>query len=248
LLRDLRIDVTNIGRVNADLNDMVRAIAIRTLGSVIPDPGSPFSELHAYVRYNLSRSAYYSWYLYRNVTSSADVPMWLIGVSGLALAVIAETLLRMRTVMVMRDEGPGPLAGLRDSARTGWRYFGFVATHVWLLRLIMLLVGVLFTTVPMTFVQSVFVPAFARQVGSFWPYPGSNILFMLGAALVGTVLLAFAIVYDTRLYAALQHMALNSSPKSASARSGEVPEPHVVEPLALPTQPQSSSVMIRTGK
>src|SRR4029453_8397621 len=34
LLRDLRIDVTNIGRVNADLNDMARAIAIRTLGTV----------------------------------------------------------------------------------------------------------------------------------------------------------------------------------------------------------------------
>jgi hypothetical protein len=106
---------------------------------------------------------------------------------------------------------------------------------------------VLFTTVPMTFVQSVFVPAFARQVGSFWPYPGSNILFMLGAALVGTVLLAFAIVYDTRLYAALQHMALKSAPKSASA-SVETQNIVSLQPLHRPTQPQTSSVMIRTGK
>ncbi|MCL5996094.1 MAG: hypothetical protein M1546_08560 [Chloroflexi bacterium] len=207
LLRDLRLDVTNVGRVNSDVDDMARAIAIRALSGIIPDPGSPFSELQAYVRYTLSRSAYYSWYLYRNMASNAPMPLWLVGLVSVALMVAAETLLRLRAVMAMRAEGPGPLAGLLDSMRMGWRHFGFIAAQVWLLRLGMLAAGVLFTIIPITFVQSIFVPVFARQAGSFWPYPGSMTLFALGSALVGMVLLAFSVVYDTCLYAALQEQA-----------------------------------------
>jgi hypothetical protein len=213
LLRDLRIDVTNIGRVNRDVDDITRAVFIRALGGIAPDPGAPFTELYAYVRYTLSRSAYYAWYLYRYTTGTAPLLMWLLGLSSLAAMIVVETLLRLRTVMVMRAEGPGPFAGLADCVRTGWRRFWFIAAQVWLLRLLMLAVGVLFIILPMTFVQSVFVPMFAQGIGSFWPYPGSNIALGLGSGLVGMLLIAFSIVFDTRLYVALQH---------ASAQEGDL--------------------------
>jgi hypothetical protein len=215
LLRELRLDVSNIGRVNGDLGDMSRAAAIRGLGGLLPDPGAPFSEIYSFTRYTLSRTAFYTWYLNLPATLSAPAGLWLAGISGALLIVTVETLARLRVVMAMRDSGPGRLAGLADSARAGWRHFGFITAQVWLLRFLTLGVGGIFTVAPMTFLQSIFVPTFARVVGSFWPYPFSTILFALGATMVNMLLLAFATVFDTRIAAALREPAPARQPASS---------------------------------
>lgn len=214
LLRDLHLDITNIGRVTPGLGDMSRAAAIRSLGVFVPDPGSPFSELFTYVRNTLNRTAYYSWYADREVLPMAEVEMWLIGLGGVVLIVLTETLLRLRTVFVMRESaGSVSYAGLVDSVRAGVHNFGYITLNTWLLRIAMVVIAVVFTVVPTTFAQSIIVPFVARLTSTFWPYPLSSALFALGAALVGMVPAAFAMVFDTRILATLprparEHLAL----------------------------------------
>jgi hypothetical protein len=204
LLRDLHLDVTNIGRVTMGLADMSRAVGIRALGGFVPDPGSPFFELFAFVRSTLSRTAYYYWYADRSRIPTTDWWMWAIGLAGAGLILVTETLFRLRTVLIMHDQAPPKgYAGLVDSVRAGWRNFGYITLNIWLLRLVLVVIVVAFTVVPTTFAQSVIVPAAARLTSTFWLYPLSSSLFTLGSALVGIVPAAFALIFDTRLMAQL---------------------------------------------
>jgi hypothetical protein len=204
LLRELRIDVSNVGRVSIYPNDMTRTVAIRALGSVLPDAGSPFSELLNYFRNGVpgARQTYTSLYS-RFDAPSVSPALWLVGAGGVLLVIVTETLFRLRSVMVMRKAGPGVLAGLLDSARTGWAHFGYITTNVWVLRLSLMSISVIFTIVPTTFVQGWVVPFVARQYGGFWVYASSSLLFSFSGALTGMLLMAFALVFDTRLYLAL---------------------------------------------
>jgi hypothetical protein len=203
LLRELRLDASNIGRVNPDLVDINRAVLIRGGGLLMPDPGEPFTELFSYLRYNLSRSSYYAWYFYRNTLGSADAEWWLLGLGSAALLVAAETLLRLRSVSIMQAEPARGLRAVLDGIRANRRHFWFVLGQVWLLRAATTLVTLLFIVLPTTLVQGYFVPAYARLANSFWPYSASNAVFAFTSAAAGMLLIVFGVVYDTRLYAHL---------------------------------------------
>ena len=50
----------------------------------------------------------------------------------------------------------------------------------------------------------VFLPIYSRQIGSYWLYSASLMVFALGSMLIGVMWTTFAIVFDTRLYAAIK--------------------------------------------
>jgi hypothetical protein len=204
LLRELRIDTSNVGRVSLNPNDMTRAVAIRALGSILPDAGSPFTEMLNYFRNGVpgARQSYASLY-WRYDVPNISPGQWLVGAGGLLLVIVTETLFRLRSVMAMRKAGPGVLAGLLDSARAGWAHFGYITTNVWVLRFTLMFISVIFTIVPTTFVQGLVVPFVARQYGGFWIFASSGLLFSFSGALTGMLLIAFALVFDTRLYLTL---------------------------------------------
>ena len=204
LLRELRLDVSSVGRTTVALNDMPRVTAIRALGSILPDAGSPFTELLNLIRSNLmvARPVYIAVYI-QPILPDATPNRWPLAGGGVLLVVLTETLFRLRTVMALRDTGPGGLAGLADSIRIGWQNMGYITARVWALRFATLLVIILFSIVPTIFAQGLVVPYVSRQIGGFWLYAGSSLLFSFSGALVAMLPLAFAIVFDTRLYAAL---------------------------------------------
>ncbi len=55
LLREVRLEVSNFRWVRNDANSVLNVALVRSLAIVPPDPGSPFAELHAATRYQLSR-------------------------------------------------------------------------------------------------------------------------------------------------------------------------------------------------
>ena len=202
LLGNLRIDAANFGRFTVGFSGMMRSIGVQSVGSVAPDPGPPFTQLLSYLRTLWSRELYFAT-LDEVPAARALWPMVAAGVLGAALIVIGETLLRLRTVVAMRDDGDGAYAGLRDSIRIGIRHFGYLTGRVWVLRLAAVLLGILFVILPTAYVQSMLIPFVTRAAGTYTVYPISQILVSLGSAAVNALFGAFAIVYDTRLYAAL---------------------------------------------
>ncbi|MCL5996095.1 MAG: hypothetical protein M1546_08565 [Chloroflexi bacterium] len=206
LLRQMRLDVTSISRVNGDFDSMMRAVVVRAINGVTPDPGSPFTEMVSYARYLLRRSStnYYWLYAYRYTLGEVPVRLWLIALTSLVPMIVTGTLLRLRVAAIMSASRPNQMAALMESVQLGARHFRYVAAHGMVVWLASVSLNIVFSLVPLTLAQYLVVPAVARALNTLWPYPVSALLFAAGAALVGMVFLAFGAVYDARLYRAMK--------------------------------------------
>jgi hypothetical protein len=136
------------------------------------------------------------------------------------MLIIAESLLRFRTVMAfkpletfeastMKSGGESlrrfaALSPLIDSARMGLRYFGVITLHIWLLRLAGAALMLLFVTLPMAVSTQVMVPALISLSGKTPLLPAWHFVLSNLAAFVAALVIAFSTVYDARLFAALQ--------------------------------------------
>jgi hypothetical protein len=154
---------------------------------------------------------------YRPAGSPAGSPLgtagfWPVTLGSLVLMLLAETLLRFRVVSVFA-RGGGPIrtqrAGfaatvLGTSVRLGWRHFAEVTLHVWLLRMSMACLQVVLLVAPTVLAQRIFIPRVALMLGTPWLVQACVLLAALCTVLANGVLSAFAVVYDTRLFAALQ--------------------------------------------
>ena len=211
LLRELRVDLSNLGRIGSDYGGISYAVKVRAIGALIPDPGSPFSELLNYVRILIRRSSVaYTWFAFRYVESTAS-SVWLIGLAGVAWIILVDTLLRMRSAAVMNPDQGSFLRAMIDSVRMGACHFGPVFAHAWLVRGVIFIVSVLFVITPMTIAQGLIVTFLVRTAGSFWPYPASQLVFAVGSSLVLMVFAAFSAVYDARQYLAIRAQASSSA-------------------------------------
>lgn len=219
-LRDLRLDLSNLGRISFDVSGVSYAIVVRSIAALIPDPGSPFSELLAYTRVLMRRSASaYTW-LAQYYGGGAVSRTWLVGLAGIVWIVVADALLRMRFAAIMGAAGGGFLRAMSECARLGVRHFGPVLAHGWLVRLAIFGVSVLFVIAPLTIAQGALVAWLVRTAGSFWPWPVSQLVFAVGSSLVLMVFVAFATVYDARQYLALRALSEARSAASAGRRAG----------------------------
>jgi hypothetical protein len=220
VLRQLRLDVTSVGRVGADFDSMMRVISVRVVNGFVPDPGSPFTELISYGRYLLRRSStnYYWLYAYRYTVSDVPLRLWLIGLASLLPLIAGGALLRMRVAAIMDAPQANRAAALGESIQLGARHFGYLFRHGALVWLVSSLLTILFVFIPLALVQYLLIPPLARTLNSLWPYPASTLLFAAGTALITMVFMAFAAVYDAHLYVGLRRAAASSS-ASAPARS-----------------------------
>ena len=209
MLREMRLDATNVGRFTTGIGDMMRIAGARALATVMPDPGSPFSEGLNYLRGAVNRPVATTFLIatysrdFTFIPYSAAPVLWPIGLGCAIVVVITETLLQLRTVMAMRADGPGSVAGLTDSLRAGIKHFGTITCQVWMVRLVTVLAGALFVIFPLVFVQTFFLPLYARQIGGYWLYSASSMVLAVGSALISALWTTFAIVFDTRLFAAI---------------------------------------------
>jgi len=207
VLREVRLDQSNIGRLSNDPAQIARAAVSRAIGALVPDPGPPFTDLHTYVRYMLRRSGgtYASWSELGRNFETLDAGYWLAALGGSSLVVVVEGLLRFRYVATLSRGARSVLRGLGETIRWSAPRFWLISARVWAFRGLMLLLTIVFITVPVAVAQGLAVPAVAGVVpGSLLPFPTSTFLFALGAAPVGALLTAFGLIYDARLWLALR--------------------------------------------
>jgi hypothetical protein len=212
--------------------DVLRQLAWkRGFDALIPDPGSPFAKFIPYLRLEVSKNqvalSEYERYqqfmgaLTRQTTTVIlfvrPSELGLIVAGSVIFIVLAESLLRFRTVMAFKPPDPQTskveqgerlrrftaLDPLIDSARFTIRNLGAIIVHVWFLRLALSALSVLFIELPLAAVDRFVVPNIVRygaevEIISMMDFAGAS-----SAAIVNGILLAFSAVYDARLYTAL---------------------------------------------
>lgn len=216
MLRELRMDISNYRWVRREPGSIVNMTLVRAIGQLTPDPGSPFTELYAATRYTLSRQSFGT--LGSVFPRSSDaVPLHLViaGLAGASLAFLTETLLCLRTATIMATADTRALGWLVPSLRLSARNFWRVARWRWGMRLVIIALYTACVILPNTLHQSVVVSMVVGQVGSYWPYAANAALQTIGTALVGTMLIAFGVTFEARLYSALSREVPPGGPASA---------------------------------
>lgn len=144
----------------------------------------------------------------------------VISVASFALLFLSETLLRFRVVMAFepleriaasnKKQGGyslqrfAALSPLIESVRFGWRYFGIITLHVWVLRIAGGALVLLLVKLPMAAALHIALPALTELIGKT-PLPPVLSFVQLGlAAFVAAIVLAFNTLYDARLFMALR--------------------------------------------
>lgn len=205
-------------------DQILRQLAWRAVSVFIPDPGPPFAEsmpeLRQTARARLNADApairaapeFGSAYgverqpaFFETFSAPADTTeSRLFTLSGALLILIAETLLRLRTVMALKPPGSQRprrfwlLAPLLASARLGFRHFATITVHVWVVRLALFALSVVFIEFPLVMADNLLAP-FARPWERLEILPIMDLPKASAAAMVGATLLAFSVVYDARL-------------------------------------------------
>jgi hypothetical protein len=214
-------------------NDALRQLAWRGLNTATPDPGPPFADLMPHFRRIVpallatsaptvrlpieSGSAYgverQPEFFEAYPTRVHPTAIWPLALGGIVLIFAAETLLRFRTIMVLKPPRSSRsrrfwgFAPLMECARFGMRHFGVITVHAWLLRLVLLGISLVFVIFPIVLSQSFVAPGLIRFTSSSWVEPTSLMLMSAGIALVGAIFTAFGVAYDAQLFKCLANTA-----------------------------------------
>jgi hypothetical protein len=144
--------------------------------------------------------------------------VWLIALASLMLLILAEPLLRFRTIMAVKPSrslqvpelpgGKGPrrfmaLAPLIASARFGLRHLGVVALHIWVMRCVVVALMLALVELPLAAATHIIMPNLIALMGKSQILPLLHFTQLSAAALVSAIALALGTVYDARLYVAL---------------------------------------------
>lgn len=205
MLRELRLDVSNTRSIRiGDFSNILNWTAIRAISLLPPDPGSPFSDWLASVRYNLSRSMVGSYLGFDLATMPRAVSPGTValGVASIALLVATDALLCMRTAAVFG--APVGRTWLDEALRVSRAHFARVLLWRWSLRLAFVALAVA-TLVLAPALQQVLVVGPARQMLGigYWPYHIAQSANGVGIALVNGALIAAGVIFEARMYRAL---------------------------------------------
>ena len=207
LMRDLRLDTSSQGvgftRPAPDAQQLFRTFGIRTLQGLIPNPGSPFSEVLEFIRFDLRQvpaSRYVTTLLISPANGEVSLERWLIG-GGAALAMLlGESLFRMRFSVLMHAPRPNLFTGLVGGLKIGWRWFGRLTLHITLLRLAQFVFLSLFIVMPLTLGQTLVLPRLTTLLGTQAAITIGNLALNALGTPVTMLFVAFLAVYDARLY------------------------------------------------
>jgi len=208
LLRELRLDVSNARWLRGDIDSVLNWTTVRAIGLLPPDAGPPFSEWLSTTKYNLARTSsasYYGFdYFSRYDPDSASRSTWIAGFIWMALLVLCEVMLCMRTVAVFASNSTSAMSWLAWSLRMGGRHFGRVLVWRWLLRLATALL-IVTTLILLPALHQVVVMGNVRQAlgTGFWPYHIAQSAYGIASAFVGGLLVAFGVAFEARMYATL---------------------------------------------
>jgi hypothetical protein len=219
LLRELRLDLSEVSEFSLGLQSMGRSILLRILNSIIPDPGPPFTQVLDFMRSETTRVAtslvYAGGLSYYRVKTIEEIPLpLLVGGGSLFLLIGGDALFRFVPAALMQA-GSNPLLGVVKALRLAGRHFGLVLMHIWVVRLVVFSVSAVFMIAPLVLVQSIGVPILIRSTGSAWILLAALMVASVSLALVGMVFTAFVTVYDACLY---RQLAQYDAPASQSQR------------------------------
>ncbi len=208
LLRELQLDTSNYRWFRNTPQGILTLVAVRATVQIPPDPGSPFTELYAATRYDLARTVpgYLTWNGagFHMSYASVDARYALAGLVAIVLMVATETLLCMRTAAVMTGDDTSAFGWIQRLPPPVSRHFWRVMVWRWGVRLAITGVTIACLVLPMALQQSVIASDVIREVRSYWPYLFHAFVQAAGGALVFSLGLAFSIVFEARLFAALQ--------------------------------------------
>lgn len=210
LLRELRLDPSNYRWFRNSPQGILTLVTVRSIAQAPPDPGSPFTELYATTRFNLSRNTLgsLSWNGsgFRIPYSGIDTRYTLAGIASIVLLVVAETLLCMRTAAAMAGDDTSTFGWMRRALAPARRHFWQVMLWRWSARLAVAAVTAACLVLPMALQQSVIASDVIREVRSYWPYVFHNLVQAAGSALVVALGLAFSLVFEARLFVTLDRI------------------------------------------
>ena len=208
LLREVRLDPSNFRWFRNSPQGILTLVTVRSVAQVPPDPGSPFSELYAATRYNLARNAmgYLAWNGsgFRMPSTGVNASYALAGVAGIVLLILTETLLCMRSAAAMAGNDTSTFGWLHRAVSPARRHFWRVLAWRWTVRLAVAGVTAACLVLPLALQQSVIASNVIREVRSYWPYLFHSMVQAVGSALVISLGLVFSLVFEARLFVALQ--------------------------------------------
>jgi hypothetical protein len=202
-----------------------RELAAQSANTLLPNPGSLMCNVAGAARLGLINqrlnagvgSAPYAYsYSAGTVSNPVDagivLPMTLLAVT---LLLLAETLLRFRFAAVIDQTGDHAdrKPALIDSIRLGWRYFGTITAHFWLMKFGVATLQIACISLPVLFAERVVAPRIAGLVGLGRLYPASILLTSMLVVLANTICSAWSTVYDARLYASIRRSSMIYEPK-----------------------------------
>jgi hypothetical protein len=208
LLRELRLDPSNYRWFRNSPQGILTLVAVRSISQTPPDPGAPFSELYATTRYNLARNSmgYLAWNGsgFRATAFGVNTSYALAGLAGVLLLILVETLLCMRSAAAMAGNDTSIFGWVQRALSPARRHFWRVLAWRWSVRLAVAGVTAACLVLPMALQQSVIASNVIREVRSYWPYLFHSMAQAVGSSLVLSLGLAFSLVFEARLFAALQ--------------------------------------------
>ncbi len=158
----------------------------------------------------------------------------VIAVASFALLFLSEALLRFRMVTAFEPleritasyvkSGGYPLrrfavlSSLVASIRFGWRHYGVITLHIWVLRIASCAILLLMVKLPMAAALHIALPALIAFMGKTALLPVMFFMQVSSATLVAGIVLAFSTIYDARLFTALRDSMDN--PDESSDPSG----------------------------
>jgi hypothetical protein len=208
LLRELRLDVSSARMARGNMESMLYWTLTRAIAALPPEAGSPFSDWLALARYNLSRAGsnmYLSFELSGYATRTASPQIWGIGLASIALLIVTETLLCMRSAAAFASRGA--FGWLGEALRVSGAHFWRVLAWRWTLRLVIVAVTIGALVLLPALHQGLVMNAVRRALGlGYWPYHIAQSAYGLGIALVSGVLIAFSVAFEAHMYIALARM------------------------------------------
>lgn len=207
VLREMRLDQSNYRWLRPESSAISAAIIVRSINMLVPDPGSPFTELYSYLRTSLGRtttSVYFGSMSYPQTLGKFTLSLGLMGVAGMAGIFLIETVLCFRHAEIMRQSRANLWNWLGRCVSLARRHFWQVASLRLLLRVIVFVLGVFCLTLPITLHQSLVVPIIVSQVQNYLPYALSTAATGIGGAVIGAIFIMFGLVFDARLNLALR--------------------------------------------
>ena len=214
MLRETRLDLSNYRWLRPESNAISAAMIVRSINALVPDPGSPFTELYGFLRTSLARttsSVYFGSMSYPQTLGKFTVPLGLMGAACVLGIFLIDTVLCFRYAEVMRQTRASAWGWLDRSLALARAHFWRVATLRFGLRAIAFVLGVFFLILPTTLHQSLVIPALVSRVQNYLPYAMSMAASGIGAALIGAIFLMFGLVFDARLNVALRREDFGTS-------------------------------------